>query len=820
MPTSPESQPLRCHLLIGPPASGKTTLARVLAQLTGATVLNTDDLRAELFGDASTQGPWAEIEQLLHRRLREAVADRTPVILDATHCQRPWRLAITQALELPAPVQWIGWWLTTPLEQCLQWNQQRDRQVDPAVITRMHGYLPSLAYKPPARVAEKLKSNPEQLAREQRKLRQTFLDRQRNELREEGFADVVMIEPATIRELDGQCSSALVEIDHNIAYAAKRRERFRLHRYSRLLDLERLIHLIRLLLEFPGLKFTGAQGADNREGSISLEVSTLQSSFRYRVSDPLPPEDAPFASRAAFVLAHRHGPCYGDPDAVEADLVWLERQGFVAVDSVVTAIEPGPPTPEVLQAMATGAGFPAAADRPVFQRQLALLRHLIQNPFDRSPSQAELEQDLMGGKSGRRGRRRFLSSSSPDTVTGTNPGPAVVAPQGRERLRSPGVREHLLQRLETIAGVSYDGQVRRLDKDIEQLLTPYGFRNPLPMADSDLSSSKTTSSRRGIALGTALLTATQLKEVHMLIQQSYRNLKDPTLLALQQELEERLSMAGVAVESLVPIRGIANRSIIDPQQLHAKTLALPGQMERVEEAILERRKIRVRLVPSSPGLPEDQSGATASQARQPENQAFLVWPLQILFHNIAWYLAYESDEVGRKQGLLTIARLDRLQLIDVLREQRPAAKARESQERLGHLCRRSGGIYLGGNVEHQIKVGVEALSLKELRGLEKEGVFQRIRLRCNAAIYKVFCEGNNRYPVEQMRLSFKPDPDPACTHPYPVELILPSWTVTEERDFRRWLFGFGTQIRIEAPHALREEHRAFGAGIARLYESP
>jgi hypothetical protein len=37
------------------------------------------------------------------------------VILDGTHSQRPWRLAILQVLKLPAPVQWIGWWLTTPL---------------------------------------------------------------------------------------------------------------------------------------------------------------------------------------------------------------------------------------------------------------------------------------------------------------------------------------------------------------------------------------------------------------------------------------------------------------------------------------------------------------------------------------------------------------------------------------------------------------------------------------------------------------------------------------------------------------------------------
>ena len=48
--------PLRCHLLIGPPASGKTTLAAVLAELTGAIVLSTDGLRRELFGDAVVQG--------------------------------------------------------------------------------------------------------------------------------------------------------------------------------------------------------------------------------------------------------------------------------------------------------------------------------------------------------------------------------------------------------------------------------------------------------------------------------------------------------------------------------------------------------------------------------------------------------------------------------------------------------------------------------------------------------------------------------------------------------------------------------------------
>ena len=75
------TQPLlRCHLLIGPPGSGKTTLARDLAPLaTGETgesalVLSTDAIRAELFGDAAVQGPWDEIRTVMLQRLQVAVA--------------------------------------------------------------------------------------------------------------------------------------------------------------------------------------------------------------------------------------------------------------------------------------------------------------------------------------------------------------------------------------------------------------------------------------------------------------------------------------------------------------------------------------------------------------------------------------------------------------------------------------------------------------------------------------------------------------------------------------------------------------------------
>jgi len=39
-----------------------------------------------------------------------------------------------------------------------------------------------------------------------------------------------------------------------------------------------------------------------------------------------------------------------------------------------------------------------------------------------------------------------------------------------------------------------------------------------------------------------------------------------------------------------------------------------------------------------------------------------VWPLQLLFHNIGWYLVYEEDAIGTGVGLIRSERIDRLAL--------------------------------------------------------------------------------------------------------------------------------------------------------------
>lgn len=125
------------HLLIGPPGSGKTTFAQVLAAvLPQPWIVSSDRIRGQLYGDPQIQGPWPEIEAAIYQEICTAVAQGKTVIYDATNARQAHRLDWL-ALVAPLQQQWIAWQLDTPLELCLERNQQRDRIVPPAIIEAM-----------------------------------------------------------------------------------------------------------------------------------------------------------------------------------------------------------------------------------------------------------------------------------------------------------------------------------------------------------------------------------------------------------------------------------------------------------------------------------------------------------------------------------------------------------------------------------------------------------------------------------------------------------------------------------------------------------
>lgn len=687
---------LRCHLLIGPPASGKTTIAALLAPQLDAELFSTDRIREELYGDPMIQGDWREVEERLHQGIQAAVAAGRPVLIDATHARRPWRLALTQRLALDQPVEWIGWWLRTPLEVCLAWNLQRERQVPELVIHQFAAALDDGVFAPD---------------------------------RSEGFAALVDFDPSLGGDLQERLLEEQERLERRIAAARNKERAKELHGYSRLLDLERLLYLLQLLSRYPGLS------AGDVATRAELEA----------LCNPLP--EGAMAQRAAAFLARMRGECYADVEALERDLTWLEQQGFLSATPNHQPIEP-PPPPTALVARNMG-GWPPMADRTVFGRVLSLLRHLLQSPFDHQKG--------------------------------------VPLPE---------------QLISALAGVYMPGESATLRKDVERVLTPYGFRT------------RNDNVRHGYGLGAAVLPAARLREVHQVVRQAATRLGDPSAQDLLAELEERLRWGGVLRHDELPVRTFANRSIVHPELVRRDSLAVPQQAERLEAAIANGQRVQLERFSDAAQFDE----AAPTQMR--------VWPLQLLFHNIGWYLAYEEDAVGRERGLIRTERLDRLALRQVEGFTRPLEVRAAALTRLLRLLELSGGIYFGEDLQTQEQLtDAPAEQLPEL--------LTTVRFRCTPRVYRFLREGLQRYTLSQMRIS-RPlpaeawrqppaamgllEPLPEASHPYPVEIDLPPWTVAHDVDFRRWLFGYGAEVWIEGPEPLRAEHRDRARAVATLYE--
>jgi hypothetical protein len=243
-------------------------------------------------------------------------------------------------------------------------------------------------------------------------------------------------------------------------------------------------------------------------------------------------------------------------------------------------------------------------------------------------------------------------------------------------------------------------------------------------------------------------------------------------------------------------------------------LANPLQAEKLEEAIAANQRVVLERF---------------SQAAQYDDSAtgeLRVWPLQLVFHNIGWYLAYEEDAVGRECGLIRTERLDRLALRQVdAGFARPAEARRQGVERLSRLMEMSGGIYFGDELEAQLELCQDDQELARAQ-------LVTVRFLCKPWVYLFLREGLQRYPLAQMRLSrplpgdkwrqpatspFVLAPIKGAEHPYPAEIDLPRWTVDRDVDFRRWLFGYGEGIKLERPVTLAEEHRNKAKAVAALY---
>jgi predicted kinase len=314
--------PLLCHLLIGPPGSGKTTLARQMQQrLPQSHLVSTDQIRHDLYGDEATQGHWPDIEAVVIQQINHALDRGNPVIYDATNARRVWRMGLLQALDR-VNVLWVGWQLTTPLTTCHRWNQSRQRSVKKGVIDAM---------------VEGLKQFPP--------------------LPGEGFVAVYAIDPA--QGIEG-VQAKLDQLHRSITNRSNRTRHgdIQLHRYSSLLAFDRLMHLISLLVAHPGLGDLHTQAA---EALSALGGNTA-----------LAPDDS--LDKICQVMAAQKGAIYADPEEIAIDLQWLDTNGLLSSTPRYDAL-----TCPALQTQAINPH--PYSDWDAFQRLLVTIRFISHHPF-------------------------------------------------------------------------------------------------------------------------------------------------------------------------------------------------------------------------------------------------------------------------------------------------------------------------------------------------------------------------------------------------------------------------------------------------------
>lgn len=125
----------KVHIMIGCPASGKSTYAKNLEGI----YVSSDEIREELFGDASIQGNPAMIFNIFYNRAAVAFEEGYDVILDATNINKKNRKKIYSVFGDEA--EYIAHYFNPSIETLLERNAARERVVPEDVIRRMKNQL-------------------------------------------------------------------------------------------------------------------------------------------------------------------------------------------------------------------------------------------------------------------------------------------------------------------------------------------------------------------------------------------------------------------------------------------------------------------------------------------------------------------------------------------------------------------------------------------------------------------------------------------------------------------------------------------------------
>lgn len=128
---------VKCFVMCGLPASGKSWQAKKLAEEYDAEIFSSDLLREEMFGDVNHQADNDTLFKELHKRIRECLVSEKNAVYDACNISYKRRMEFLKSLN-KIPCEKIAILMATPYEVCLERNAQRKSKVPEHVIKRMY----------------------------------------------------------------------------------------------------------------------------------------------------------------------------------------------------------------------------------------------------------------------------------------------------------------------------------------------------------------------------------------------------------------------------------------------------------------------------------------------------------------------------------------------------------------------------------------------------------------------------------------------------------------------------------------------------------
>lgn len=285
--------------------------------------------------------------------------------------------------------------------------------------------------------------------------------------------------------------------------------------------------------------------------------------------------------------------------------------------------------------------------------------------------------------------------------------------------------------------------------------------------------------RWGYYLGTGAMTIEELKVALNALLSQAKFQGHPQVRLIYESLEKRLRGwdGELKGELFYPVRQHLNRAIVytDPEEMIAKGKNkdnLYHQINLVEKAISQGQAIAI------------------SRQSSPYNQKHLgmmeVYPLQLIYHDIAWYLLYEYCDNGH----FAIGRVNRFanhcQLLDTVRG---IAIQQEKLKKAYRLLENGWGLKLGDVEEQNL----------ELAG---ELPLTPIKVRFYPPVATFILEGDRRHPSQKISNVVK---DKSTG-----EILSVDYTVTLPRrsfdEFLLWLHRYMDAAQIITPSELAQKH--------------